>query len=365
MEGKLFILSPLLHLPSGIYPKAKAGTSWVSSSYPRRGDGTNGTIFYVNSCIMTTKRRFIKPESLLHIYEKGEKGRMLFYVPEDYILYFTLHSCVSRAREVRTVMFCLMPNHVHSAEMAENIRIISDTHRDIESRFATEYNLQHKRQGRLFKKSFGSAIKSIGKRIRENLCYIANNPVAGNISTGITDYRWNLLAFNGNSHPFSQDIKIPGRLRRSINLVNEMRRQEKPLGYGVQHTIFKDLNHQEREYLTDHIISIYNFVEYDTIAGYFGSFENAIITMEANSGSEYDIKEDWEDYSLYRTMTLICKGLDIDMDTVNFDTVKDSVLRDLAYRFRMAGASEMQIRKFLGRQDGTAFASFTAERTGY
>lgn len=298
---------------------------------------------------MTTKRRFINPESILHIYEKGEKGRMLFYVPEDYILYFTLHSCVSRARGIITVMFCLMPNHIHSAETAENIRIISDTHRDIESRFATEYNLKHKRQGRLFKKSFGSAIKSIGKRIRENLCYIANNPVAGNISTGVTDYRWNLMAFNGNNHPFSQGIKVSERLKRSIKLVNEMRRLEKPLHYGVQNTVFKNLNHQEREYLTDHIISIYNFVDYGTIAGYFGSFESAITVMEANSGSEYDIKEDWEDYSLYRAMTLICKNIDIDMNTVNFDTMPDSVVQDLAYRFIMAGATEKQIRKFLGR----------------
>ena len=39
-----------------------------------------------------------------------------------------------------------------------------------------------------------------------------------------------------------------------------------------------------------------------TTTKHFGSFERALIAMDANTGSEYDIIEEWEDYSVFRSM---------------------------------------------------------------
>lgn len=296
---------------------------------------------------MKTRKRSFKEETPIHVYEKGDKGHVLFYLPEDYILYFTLHSCVCRARGVKTLMFCLMPNHVHSSETAEDIKSLVDCHRDIESKYAIAYNLEHKRKGRIFNKSFGSAVKPVGKRIRDNLSYIANNPVVGNLSSDITDYRWNLLAYKNCKSPFSTHGKPSSALRKSMRLVNELRKMDKPLTYGFQRRIFRDLSYNEKKYLGDYIISKYNFVDYEALAGYYGSFENALNSIRANSGSEYDIKEDWEDYSVYPKMTLICKSQDIDMSKVNFKELPPTMIDNLKSRFKVTGASERQIEKFL------------------
>ena len=110
------------------------------------------------------------------------------------------------------------------------------------------------------------------------------------------DYRWNLMAYFASGHPFSDRIvlnKASQRLRQALRYVDKMREDDKPLDYRIQKMLFKGLNRKESKQLLDHIIAKYNFLDYSTILKYYGSFEKTLLAMDANTGSEHDLKEEW------------------------------------------------------------------------
>ena len=112
--------------------------------------------------------------------------------------------------------------------------------------------------------------------------------------------------------------------------------------------LFQGLNTKETAQLTDRIISMHNCLDYNRIAKYYnGSIENAVLAISANSGTEYDIKEDSEDYSLYRTMTKIALKQGVDLKQCNFETMDVEQLARLADKFLWAGVPPRLVCKFL------------------
>ena len=113
----------------------------------------------------------------------------------------------------------------------------------------------------------------------------------------------------------------------------------------------RDLNRiftKETAQLTDRIISMHNCLDYNRIAKYYnGSIENAVLAISANSGTEYDIKEDSEDYSLYRTMTKIALKQGVDLKQCNFEAMDVEQLARLADKFLWAGVPPRLVCKFL------------------
>lgn len=57
------------------------------------------------------------------------------------------------------------------------------------------------------------------------------------------------------------------------------------------------LNDAEKKYIFDYIISLYNPTNYSKAIGYFGSFKNMMIAFDSNTGSEYEIKEEYSTIS--------------------------------------------------------------------
>ena len=244
-----------------------------------------------------------------------------------------------------------MPNHVHSNEQARTTESFISFHRDLNRIFTKEYNQEHKRSGRVFIKPFGYAPKYKGKTIRQNITYIVNNPVVGGLCKDIDSYRWTLMAYRNSDHPFSEKIvlnKASFRLRRSLTRLQYYFDNGIPLNYACQRVLFQGLNPKETAQLTDRIISMHNCLDYNRIAKYYNnSIENAVLAISANSGTEYDIKEDSEDYSLYRTMTKIALEQGVDLKRCNFEKMDVEQLARLADRFLWAGVPPRLVCKFL------------------
>ena len=58
--------------------------------------------------------------------------------------------------------------------------------------------------------------------------------------------------------------------------------------------IFKYLDNEEKQRLTDHIINKYNCIDYKWLLSYYGnSYEQACLAFSSNQGSEYDLKEEF------------------------------------------------------------------------
>ena len=244
-----------------------------------------------------------------------------------------------------------MPNHTHSEEEARDKESFLLFHDELNALFTQEYNRQHHRTGPLWDSPFGYAAKTVAKRIRDTTCYIANNPVAGKLVKDILSSRWSLLPYYKNNHPFSEKIVLRHAsrpLRRAVDLVNHFRRRNLPLTYLRQSLIFKGLQEEERAQVIDRILSLYNFLDYKAMLAYYGgSFEQACLSFRTHSGSDHDIPDDYDDYSVYIQMMGILKRRGVKLEDCNFETLPAAQIRKWTSLFREFGFRPKQIDRFL------------------
>jgi len=295
-------------------------------------------------------KRFYKETYPAHVYCKGIRGNVIFYSNADCIYYITLYSCLARKYCIRTDAFSIMPNHTHSQQSAERRSDFIGFNQDLQSQFTRGYNKQHCRQGELFQKPFGSAPKTGEKYIKNNLSYINNNGASGRLSKGVLDYRWNLMAYFCSDHPFSEKIILNQasiRMRQSVKYVDKLRKENKPIDYRLQAMLFKGLNRKEGKQLLDYIISRYNFLDYSSILKLYGTFENALLAMDANTGSEHDIKEEWEDFSEYRDMMEASRKAGYSMERINFRLMNKEERFDLVILLSRLTKDKNKIYRFL------------------
>lgn len=286
-----------------------------------------------------------------HVYSKAVDGNIIFYSIQDCIYYLTLYYHLAKRYGIKTMAISIMPNHIHSNETAPSREEFVLFHCRLASEFSRKYNAQHHRKGPLFMKSFGFAPKTVGKKVRDNIAYIVNNPVVGGLCKNIEEYRWNLMAYRNSDHPFSEKIqlnKASYRLRRSLSMLQYYFDKGIPLDYTCQGILYKGLSKKESAQLTDRIISMHNCLDFKELAGYYqGDIEKAMIAISANSGSEHDIPEDYEDYSLYKEMMRLALDLGIDLSTCNFEGLPEEELAKIIWQFNRAGFQPKHIQKFL------------------
>lgn len=290
-----------------------------------------------------------------HVYCKGAQGIIIFYSTADCLFYVTLYSCLARKHKIRTNAFSIMPNHTHAQQEAERKEQFIHFNQDLLSLYSRGFNKQHKQSGSLFEKPFGSVPKIGEKYIRNNLSYINNNGASGKLSKGVVDYRWNLMAYYRSDHPFSEKIVLNRATRRmkwAIKYVEKLRMDNKPLDYRIQAMLFKGLNRKESKQLLDFILVKYNFLDYRHILDYYGSFENAIRAMDANTGSEHDLKEDWEDYSEYWDMIDACRKAGYKMEDINFKLLDKEELFNLVILLSRKTKDKKKIIRFLHLESG-------------
>jgi len=298
------------------------------------------------------KGRIFKPNTFHHVYTRAQNGNIIFYSQEDCLYYLSLYYILAKKYHILSIGFCIMPNHIHSCESCHNNTDFTNFHMVLSREFAKYYNIRHNRKFQLFFHCFGFAAKPVGKSIRSCIAYIANNPVVGKIATNVTDYRWNLMAYYNNNHPYSEKLILrfaSKKLRRSLALLKYHHSAGKVLNYAIQERLFYDLSPQERNQLTDYAVSLYNPIDFDRIIKlYNGNFSNILYNINCNTaGKEYDIPEDWEDYSIYSKMLRAATKEGIDMTTVNFETFDSDRINELWYKMSLTGANRRQICRFL------------------
>lgn len=239
------------------------------------------------------KRRFVSGECM-HVYQRTIGGANIFYDHEDYIVFYTVFSIVSRLYRISVLELCLMIDHVHMLLSSEILSEISRFVQHYTSLFMREYNIGVGRKGSLFHKSFGSAPKKGSKKIRSAIVYIGNNPVEKGLCGRAVDYKWNFLAYMVTDNPFS-DVRplsmCNRKLRDSIREVAECFGREEYLSYARVRRMFGKLKDAEKEILTDYIIKTYFPFDKECLLSFYDSYGDMINAMDATSGNEYDLKE--------------------------------------------------------------------------
>ena len=257
---------------------------------------------------MKSRRRRFAPEGTEHIYKITKDGGLLFYTLSDYLVYFTITCVVAERMDITLAALTLMRDHVHEELEVKLSKVMSSYEQTVNAWYAQEFNRSCRRKGQLFRHRFGSAPKRKESRIRDSFAYLGNNPVERKLCQRAIEYRWNFLAYARSSHPFSKPLVIrdaSAPLVRAVKEVLSLHKQRNILNYRILERMFRSLDKDEIQQLTDFIISTYNVIDYEAAASWYGSFDKMLAAFDVNTGSEYDIRETFvrKDDKVYGTLS--------------------------------------------------------------
>ncbi len=240
-------------------------------------------------------RRFIKNE-VNHIYQRAIHGFNIFYSQYDRLTFYTIFSHFARKRNIKVLGLCIMTDHIHALVQTGSRDELSEFISLYSSLFARFYNNDKGFKGKLFEKSFGSAPKIGEKKVRTAIAYLFNNPVEKLLCPKAEDFRWNFLGYATSAHPFSKKLQMScssSSLRKAIKIVKRKRSSDQYLNHQTLRQLFNKLDLNEQEQLTDYIIATYSPFDYDSLIRYFGNYDKMLIAINANTGSEYEIREEY------------------------------------------------------------------------
>lgn len=233
--------------------------------------------------------------SVNHIYQNTINGANIFYSLEDYLVYFTIFYNTMAKYGVTVLGLCLMYDHIHALLSVPEQDTLSQSVGETTSRFVKEYNAEYSRKGNLFNSPYGSAVKIGDKKVRTAIAYLYNNPVEKKLCRTAEQYRWNFMAYATSRCPFSEKR----RCRDLTAVMLRARREVKNTFSSGQHTnyvllkrLMATLNTKETDMLADYIISLYSRLDVKTLTSYYrGSYSQMLTAINSNTGSEYDIQE--------------------------------------------------------------------------
>lgn len=240
------------------------------------------------------KRKFIK-EQMNHTYQRSVSGFNIFYEVEDYLVYYTIFSVMSRRYGMVVYGLCLMIDHIHTLTSTSSCKTFSKFMSNVAIQFVKEYNRYHNRVGPLFSECFGSAPKAGLKRLRTAIAYLFNNPVERLLCKRAQEYRWNFLAYAASDNPFSDPLvlkKASRRLRRALKEVDGTVKRNEYMTYVQLKRMFVGMDARETNQLIDYIIVRYNIIRYeDLTTKCYDGYENMLMAINSNAGSEYEVQE--------------------------------------------------------------------------
>lgn len=246
------------------------------------------------------KKRFVVEGEVHHIYQKTKGGVVIFYSLRDYIVFFTIFCTVAEMMDVDVLALCPMPDHLHNASRFKTLEQMEKFVQIYTQCFAREWNKARKREGQLFQPRFGSAVKLGNKQVRTTINYNNNNPVERRITIRAEEYRWNFLRYFRSNNPFSKPLvesEASTKLRNALQEVRSLRKKGKWVKYAQLDRLMNNLGREELQQLADYIITTWNVIDYVGAISYYGDYDAMIRSFHDNTGSEYDIKEDTDQYS--------------------------------------------------------------------
>ena len=287
----------------------------------------------------------------MHIYQRTRNGFNLFYSLEDFLVFFTIVSVQVRKFGINMLGLCLMIDHIHILASAENLSQISQFISAYTSIFVKEFNEVTGRKGPLFEAKYGSALKLELKRIRSAIAYLLNNPVEKKLCTKAQDYKWNFLKYldPNKKRQIGSKRNLSRPLQRALTIVDDAYKKNKHLRYQLLTNLFKQLNPTEKELLSDYIITIYLPIDKKVAQKFFKSYDDMVLAVNSNTGTEYEITEAHFSKSdiQYREILQYLKTLNI-TDAKSLISAPDERKVKLASQLkRFTSATTIQIKKFL------------------
>lgn len=240
--------------------------------------------------------RFYYADAVQHVYQRAKDHGVIFYSLEDRIVYYTLAAVKSKKFEVTVLAAAVMYTHLHQSLKTSRLASLRKYLNSLNSTFARLYNRHYRRENSFFDWNPGRAQKSSPKSKRSNIIYVFNNHEEKHLCNKAIEERWSLLAYAKSDHPFSKVINFKHASEpflKAIRLVDKRLEKATYLSYKDLSKVFPYLNNTEIEQFTDYVISRYQLIDYAAAAELFGGIGNMIASIGNTTGSEFDLKEDF------------------------------------------------------------------------
>lgn len=293
------------------------------------------------------------PDAHQHIYVRALQYFVIFYTMEDRLVYYTIFAVMARKYQVCVLALALMFDHIHHLIKVKDKETMGKFVGVTTSTFAMAYNRDSGRKGPLFWKAFGNANKRKDKDVRSSIAYNYNNSVEKKLFDRAEQDRWNFLAYIDNTHPFSKEIdkkSASKKLLRSMDTAFLYHARNEYLDYTVVRRLFQGLETGEQEQLLDFIISLYLPIDKEALLRFYRSYDDMVLAINSNTGSEYDINEffDPESHQGFVRMLEVTAHSSFADDPRSIILAPDEQKRQIADRLRkLTGASIGQIKRFL------------------
>ena len=294
----------------------------------------------------------IRANAVHHIYQNTPNGYLIFYSVKDYLVFYSILSVVARRYDVQILGICLMVDHIHLLVYVKDPDQLCGFIRDYTSLFTRMYNRWYGFRGSLFNTPFGCVPKPGHKKTRTAIAYLYNNPVECHLFDRAEKFRWNFMAYAVEKSPFSDKLRMDyarWELRKALNLVKVSHQLGRPLQYIQLQQVTKNLSARELQQFIDFVVRQYPCVDYEALIRYYGSYDDLVMAINSNTGSEYDVEEDTfaKDHRIYQKMIArLCNGTERTMKDILGSPyeVRSRLARNLQWETR---ASRREVAKLL------------------
>lgn len=301
---------------------------------------------------MSTKEPSFSAQAWTHVYKRRADENLIFYTQRDFLVYFTVFCTLATRLKVQVLGLTLMHDHIHELLRCPSLSGLRRFERDVNAIYAKMWNEEAGIDG-VFFNGFGYAQKRDEKHRRNNVAYLANNPVERRQCSRVEAYRWNFIAYAVSKSPYSHPIRIhcgSRTLDRAMVRVRLLHQKGRWLTYPIITELVQNLPKKELSSFIDFVISTYNIIDYKTVIQLYGSYERMLLAINANTGNEHDIRESFVGYSdaVYLKMfRYIVKALKLP-NVKSVITLRPEQKNDLVRPLQTcSGAVFRQVEKFL------------------
>ena len=300
------------------------------------------------------KKRKVYSGEAHHVFQRTRNKGVIFYSIHDYLVYFTIYCSQARQRGVSVLSLCPMPDHTHQVIVAASKNQMATFVQTYSHLFAYEWNKKRKKKGFLFSHPFGSAAKLGNKQVRTVLAYSNNNPVERKLVERAEDYRWTFLAYYNNRNPFSLPLNeshAKSYMRMALKEIKQCHDDGQYITYSMLERWESHLSATEWQQIADYIIGLWNVIDYEQAISYYGSYDTMLRAFHDNTGSEYEIREDHDNYTdtVYADCThvLQAKGLSARQLSAIPSLPMEQKQQLYYYLLSRTSARPVQVKKYL------------------
>ena len=249
----------------------------------------------------------IRAHAVHHIYQNTPNGFLIFYSIKDYLVFYSILSLAAQRYDVRVLGICLMVDHIHLVVYARDPDQLRAFVRDYTGLFTRKFNSWYGFKGSVFNTPFGCVPKTGHKKTRTAIAYLYNNPVECHLCARAEQARWNFLAYAAEKSPFSEKLRMDyarWELRKALKWVKDASQHHRPLEYTTLEETTRQLSLREMQQFIDYAVRQYACIDYAALTKYYGSYDDLLVAVNSNTGSEYDMEEDTfaKDHRVYKKM---------------------------------------------------------------